>query len=91
MLVRAIHEFLCILGARNPCIVLLADLGLLLAAELLLLDDDLFHLFDRYGALHVDPLVLDHVLLFELQHHVHTANVGVGDEAEASWLVRALI
>jgi len=55
--------------------------------SVLLLAENLFHLFYRDCTFNVDPLVLDEVVLAHLQYNVHALDVFVGDEAEASWLV----
>ena len=92
VLVSGIYLLLLVFGSRSCWIRLLVDLGLLLASELLLLlDDDLLHRFDWDGALHIDPLVLDHVLLLQFQDYMHATDVVVGDEAESSRFMRALV
>lgn len=73
------------LRLRLPCLVCIFQLACLLGHH------HFFHLLDRNCALDVDPLVLDHVFLLQLQHKVHTANVAVGHKAKAARLVSPLV
>ena len=54
-------------------------------------DHNFFHLLNGNCALHVNPLVLNHVLLLELKHKVDAADVAVSDEAETTRFVRPLV
>jgi len=64
---------------------------LLLISATLLRDHDFLHLLDGNCTFNVDPLVLYHVLLFQFQDEVHTANVFERDKAKPSRFIRALV
>ena len=52
---------------------------------------NIFHLLDWDSTLHVDPLVLNDMLLPKFEHKINTTNVTVGDKSKASGLVSALV
>lgn len=68
-------------------VLLHAAFAVALLVTTLLGDHDLLHLLDGHGALHVDPLVLNHVLLLQLQNQIDATDVCIGNESESSRLV----
>lgn len=72
-------------------IVVLLAFALAHLSACLLGDHDFFHLLDGHGTFHVNPLVRNNVLLLEPEDKVDAADVFVGHEAEAAWLVRAFV
>ena len=52
---------------------------------------DFFHLLDWHCTLDIHPFVLNHMLLFELEHEIDASDISVCHEAEASRLIGPLV
>lgn len=67
---------------------------LLLNAQILpliLLENYLFHLVNWHCTFHVNPLLLDYVLITKFKHNINRTNVIEGHKAKTSWLLRSLV
>lgn len=49
-----------------------------------------FYFVKRYGTLAIDPLAVDEVIVSQIDHFAHAANVAVGHETEPAWFLRPL-
>lgn len=53
--------------------------------------DDIFHLLYGDSTLHIDPLILNDMLLSQFQHKIDTSNIAISHKSESSWLISAFV
>jgi len=88
-------NFYFLLGVETPDVDVILNLAfkdfLCFFGFVLLLTENLLHLFNRNCTLDVNPLILDKVVLTHPKHNVDALDVFVCDETEASRFMGPLV